>query len=122
MAKKGKLKDRLAGLEKEIKARGVHLAYERLKFAGLILKSGMCWFKGEYYLFVDRLLPPAARVEMLEAALEELDELAASGQLDNPQGEASETPEPAEENQASEGEGAEPAPAGESAKEAESGV
>ena len=119
MAKKGKLKDRLAGLEKEIKSRGVHLAYERLKFAGLILKSGLCWFKGEYYLFVDRLLPPAARVEMLEAALEELDELAASGRLDNPQGETAETQEPTE-NQAENS--AEPAQDGGSAAEAQDGV
>ena len=97
MAKKGKLKDRLAGLEKEIKGRGVHLAYERLKFAGLILKSGLCWFRGEYYLFVDRLLPASARAELLEAALEELDELAAAGRLDNPEADAQPEGEPKEE-------------------------
>ena len=84
MAAKSKKQIRLDELETQIKARGVHLAYERLKFAGLVLKSGLCWFKGKYYLFVDRLLPVAARVDLLEGALEELDELAAAGRLDRP--------------------------------------
>ncbi|MGD9124618.1 MAG: hypothetical protein PVG60_05965 [Desulfarculaceae bacterium] len=85
MAKKTKQQIRLSELESEIKSREVHLAYERLKFAGLILKSGLCWFKGRYYLFVDRLLPVKARIELLEGALEELDELAAAGKLDRPE-------------------------------------
>lgn len=77
----------LEDLESQIKKRGVRLGYERLKFAGLILKSGLCWFRGKYYLFVDRLLPVTARIELLQAALEDLDELAAAGKLDNPQAE-----------------------------------
>jgi hypothetical protein len=75
---------RLNELEKQIKKKGVNLAYERLKFAGLILKSGLCWFRGSYYLFVDRLLPVDARIDMLEGALAELEELAAKGQLERP--------------------------------------
>lgn len=85
MAAKSKKQMRLEGLETQIKARGVRLAYERLKFAGLVLKSGLCWFRGKYYLFVDRLLPVAARIDLLEGALEELDELATAGKLDGPQ-------------------------------------
>ncbi len=92
MVAKSKKQIRLDELETQIKARGVRLAYERLKFAGLVLKSGLCWFKGNYYLFVDRLLPVAARVDLLEGALEELDELAAAGRLDRPQ-EAKKSPE-----------------------------
>lgn len=84
MAKKTKKQLRLEELESEIKSRGVRLGYERLKFAGLVLKSGLCWFRGKYYLFVDRMLPVNARIEHLEGALEELDQLAAAGKLDSP--------------------------------------
>ena len=89
MARKTKKQIKLEKLEAEIKGRGVRLAYERLNFAGLVLKSGLCWFKGSYYLFIDRLLPPASRIELISGALEELDELAARGRLDRP-GEPSE--------------------------------
>ncbi len=78
------LEKRALNLEAEIKRRGVRLAYERLSFAGLILKSGLCWFRGKYYLFVDRLLPVPARIELLTGALEELDELRANGRLERP--------------------------------------
>ncbi len=84
MARKTKKQMLLEELEKEIKARGVKLAYERLSFAGLKLKSGLCWFKGTYYIFVDRLLPVQARVDLLQGALEELDILAQEGRLDDP--------------------------------------
>ena len=84
MARKTKKQIELEKLEAEIKARGVRLAYERLNFAGLVLKSGLCWFKGSYYLFIDRLLPPASRAELIGGALEELDELAAQDRLDSP--------------------------------------
>ncbi len=70
---------RLRELEREIKRRGVHLAYERLQFAGLRLNSGMCLFKGEYYLFVDLRKSNAARIELLEGALAELEEIEAAG-------------------------------------------
>ncbi len=86
MARKSKKQLHLESLESEIKKRGVKLGYERLKFAGLVLKSGLCWFRGKYYLFVDRLLPVSARIELLEGALEELDQLAAAGRLENPAG------------------------------------
>lgn len=79
------IKQRLMETEDEVRARGVRLSYEKLQFAGLQLKSGLCWFRGRYYLFVDRYKPPAARLELLGAALEELDELAASGRLENPE-------------------------------------
>ncbi len=84
MAKLTKGEQRLKVLEKEIKARNVRLGYERLQYAGLMLKSGMCWFKGRYYLFVDRRKKVAERIELLEGALDELDRLAAEGRLDRP--------------------------------------
>ena len=84
MARKSKIEARLRELEREIRERGVHLAYERLQFAGLRLQSGLCWFKGRYYLFVDRYKKPRQRIELLEGALEELDRLAAQGRLDRP--------------------------------------
>lgn len=83
-AKTSKAQERLSRLEKEIKARGVRLGYERLEYAGLRLKSGLCWFRGTYYLFVDRLKTVPERIEYIEAALDELDELAAQGRLDQP--------------------------------------
>jgi hypothetical protein len=79
-----KNQQRLTELEKEIKRRGVRLGYERLEYAGLRLKSGLCWFRGNYYLFVDRLKAVPERLELLHNALEELDELAAQGRLDSP--------------------------------------
>jgi hypothetical protein len=85
LPRKTKKQLKLEALEKEIKERGVSLAYERLSYAGLRLKSGLCWFKGGYYLFVDRLLPVQARIDLLSGAMEELDGLAAQGRLDNPQ-------------------------------------
>ncbi|MFH1036175.1 MAG: hypothetical protein V1806_16860 [Pseudomonadota bacterium] len=84
MAKMTKSQQRLAELEKEIKRRGVRLGYERLEYAGLRLKSGLCWFRGSYYLFVDRLKAVPERLELLQNALEELDDLAAQGRLDSP--------------------------------------
>lgn len=84
MARLTKGEQRLKGLEKEIKARNVRLGYERLQFAGLMLNSGLCWFKGRYYLFVDRRKKVAERIDLLEGALEELDRLAAEGRLDRP--------------------------------------
>lgn len=89
-AKVSKAQERLNRLEKELKARGVRLGYERLEYAGLRLKSGLCWFRGTYYLFVDRLKTVPERIEHIEAALDELDELTAQGRLDAPGG-----PEPA---------------------------
>ena len=87
MARKTKKQLKLEALEKEIKQRGVNLAYERLSYAGLRLKSGLCWFKGSYYLFVDRLLPVQSRIDLLSGALDELEELAAQGRLENPEAE-----------------------------------
>jgi hypothetical protein len=84
LAKVSKSQQRLTELEKEIKGRGVRLGYERLEYAGLRLKSGLCWFRGTYYLFVDRLKAVPERLELLHNALEELDELAAQGRLDSP--------------------------------------
>ena len=79
MAKRKSLTERQKDLEAEIKARGVHLGYERLQFAGLRLKSGLCLFKGRYHLYIDRYKNTAARVEVLKNALAELDELATNG-------------------------------------------
>jgi hypothetical protein len=84
LAKLSKGELRLKELEKEIKSRGVSLGYERLQYAGLMLKSGLCWFKGRYYLFVDRRKKLRERIELLEGALEELNRLAAEGRLDRP--------------------------------------
>lgn len=84
MAKVSKSQQRLAELEKEIKRRGVRLGYERLEYAGLRLKSGLCWFRGTYYLFVDRLKAVPERLELLQNALDELDALASQGRLDSP--------------------------------------
>lgn len=84
MAKLTKGEKRLKELEKEIKSRDVRLGYERLQYAGLVLKSGLCWFKGRYYLFVDRRKKVSERIDLLEGALDELDRLAAEGRLDRP--------------------------------------
>ena len=84
MARKTKKQLLLEKMESDIKARGVKLAYERLSFAGLRLKSGLCWFKGTYYIFVDRLLPVQSRIDLLEGALEELELLDREGRLDDP--------------------------------------
>lgn len=84
MAKLSKGQQRLAELEKEIKARGVRLGYERLEYAGLRLRSGLCWFRGNYYLFVDRLKALPERLELLQNVLDELDELKAQGRLEHP--------------------------------------
>ncbi|MCB2227429.1 MAG: hypothetical protein KQH53_12185 [Desulfarculaceae bacterium] len=65
-------KEYLAELEQNIRQQGVKLSYEKLQFGGLRLKSGLCWFKGKYYLFVDRYKPPAERIDLLEQALDEL--------------------------------------------------
>lgn len=74
----------LAELEKQIKGRGVKVAYERLQYAGLVLRGGMCWFKGDYYLFIDRRKTVAERCDQLENALDELSMLATQGKLDDP--------------------------------------
>ncbi|CAO0823162.1 hypothetical protein DFAR_340045 [Desulfarculales bacterium] len=84
LVKVSKNQQRLTELEKAIKRRGVRLGYERLEYAGLRLKSGMCWFRGDYYLFVDRCKAVLERLELLQNALEELDELAVQGRLDGP--------------------------------------
>ena len=95
--KLSKIQLRLKELEKEVKDRGVNLGYERLQYAGLMLKSGLCWFKGRYYLFVDRRKKVRQRIELLEGALEELDRLAAQGRLDRPFGDDQAAPaEPAQ--------------------------
>lgn len=88
MVKKPTGKKLLAHLEKDIRDRGVQLAYEKLQFAGLRLNSGLCWFKGRYYLFVDRYKKLGERIELLRGALVELDRLAMEGRLDNPDQEA----------------------------------
>lgn len=84
MAKGSKTQQRLTELEKELKRRGVRLGYERLEYAGLRLRSGLCWFRGTYYLFVDRLKTLPERIELIQGALDELDQLAAQGRLDQP--------------------------------------
>ncbi len=84
MAKGSKTQQRLTELEKELKRRGVRLGYERLEYAGLRLKSGLCWFRGTYYLFVDRLKTLPERSDLIQGALDELDQLAAQGRLDRP--------------------------------------
>lgn len=84
MAKGSKTQQRLTELEKELKRRGVRLGYERLEYAGLRLRSGLCWFRGVYYLFVDRLKTLPERIDLIQGALDELDQLAASGRLDQP--------------------------------------
>jgi hypothetical protein len=84
LAKLTKGEQRLKALEKEIKARNVRLGYERLQYAGLMLKSGLCWFKGRYYLFVDRRKKVSERIDLLEGAMEELDRLALEGRLERP--------------------------------------
>ncbi len=92
MAPKLSGKKLLAHLEDQVRGRDVHLAYEKLQFAGLKLNSGLCWFKGRYYLFVDRYKKVGERVELLKAALDELDRLVRDGRLDNPEAPA-EAPE-----------------------------
>jgi hypothetical protein len=83
-AKTSRAQERLNKLEKEIKGRGVRLAYERLQFAGLRLKSGLCWFRGDYFLFVDRFKTVPERIELIETAMQELDQLAAQNALADP--------------------------------------
>ena len=73
MARLSKGQIKLRELEKMIKSQGVRLGYERMQFAGLRLRSGLCWFRGQYYLFVDRLKSVSERIELLQNALEEMD-------------------------------------------------
>lgn len=73
MARVTKSQLKLQELEKLVKGQGVRLGYERLQFAGLRLRSGLCWFRGQYYLFVDRLKTVPERIELLQTALEELE-------------------------------------------------
>ena len=73
MAKLSKGQIKLRELEKMVKGQGVRLGYEKLQFAGLRLRSGLCWFRGQYYLFVDRLKSVPERIDLLQNALEELD-------------------------------------------------
>ena len=89
-------KELLAELEERVRQQGVKLAYEKLQFGGLHLKSGLCWFKGRYYLFVDRNKPLGERIDLLEQALEELANLPDPSQRPHGEGaepEAGETPE-----------------------------
>jgi len=65
-------KELLAELEEQVGQQGVKLAYEKLQFGGLRLKSGLCWFKGRYYLFADRSKPVSERIDLLQQSLEEL--------------------------------------------------
>jgi hypothetical protein len=67
-----KIQKQLLDLEKRIQDCGVRLGYERLQFAGLRLRSGLCRFRGRYYLFVDRFKTAHERVELLQNALEDL--------------------------------------------------
>jgi hypothetical protein len=69
-----KIQKQLLDLEKQVKDCGVRLGYERLQFAGLRLRSGLCWFRGQYYLFVDRFKTAHEKVELLQNALEDLQE------------------------------------------------
>ena len=75
MAKPTKSQIKLQELEKQIKAKGVKVGYERLQFAGLRLRSGLCWFRGQYYLFVDRLKSVPERIELIQNALEDLEDM-----------------------------------------------
>lgn len=109
MAKLTKGEKRLKELEKEIKARKVRLGYERLQYAGLVLQSGLCWFKGAYYLFVDRRKKVSERIDLLEGALEELDRLAAEGKLERPFGEEAAPDLASGDEQGRDGESPEPA-------------
>lgn len=84
MATRRASKKYLAELEKQIKSQGVKVAYERLQYAGLVLRGGMCWFKGDYYLFIDRRKTVAERCDQLENALDELNMLSAQGKLSDP--------------------------------------
>ena len=83
----------LAELEQQVRAQGVKLSYEKLQFGGLRLKSGLCWFKGKYYLFVDRYKPLGERIDLLEQALEELATLPEASQ-GPPEGESGQADEP----------------------------
>ena len=88
MPKLTKTQTKVMALEKSIKAKGVRVAYERLQFSGLILRSGLCWFRGNYHIFVDRHKTPQERYDFLEAVWTELQELENSGRLhDHPQDE-----------------------------------
>lgn len=95
-AKTSRSQERLNKLEREIKGRGVRLAYERLQFAGLRLKSGLCWFRGEYFLFVDRYKTVPERIDLIETALQELDQLAAQNALADPTALAADPSAPAQ--------------------------
>jgi hypothetical protein len=75
VAKLTKIRIKLQKLEKQIKAKGVKVGYERLQFAGLRLRSGLCWFRGRYYLFVDRLKSVPERIELIQNALEDLESM-----------------------------------------------
>ncbi len=68
------IRKELKALEERAKELGIEVRYEKLEAAGLKLASGLCWFKGRYYLFIDRRKRATERRELLSEAIEALEQ------------------------------------------------
>ncbi|MBF0531229.1 MAG: hypothetical protein HQK55_18570 [Deltaproteobacteria bacterium] len=56
-------------LEKLARARGLRISYGDLRFAGLKLKGGLCEFRGETWVVMDRRQPFDDQVDIFREAL-----------------------------------------------------
>ena len=68
-----KHQQRLTALEEAAGAAGIEVSYDRLKYAGLILKSGLCTYKGRRIIFVESRKPPQEKIDILVDVLSSLD-------------------------------------------------
>jgi hypothetical protein len=68
-----KAERQLAALETVAKDLGIEVSYDRLKYAGLILKSGLCTYRGRQILFIERRKKPREKIDVLVEVLSALD-------------------------------------------------
>jgi len=68
-----KVERQLAALERVAGEMGIEVSYDRLKYAGLILKSGLCTYRGRKILFIERRKKPREKVDVLVDVLSDLD-------------------------------------------------
>jgi hypothetical protein len=59
----------LAALEKVARELNIEVSYDRLKYAGLILKSGLCTYRGRQILFIERRKKPQEKIDVLVEVL-----------------------------------------------------
>jgi hypothetical protein len=68
-----KAERQLAALETVARDLGIEVSYDRLKYAGLILKSGLCTYRGRQILFIERRKKPREKIDVLVEVLSALD-------------------------------------------------